>query len=301
MLPTRKIREIKETRNNKISRKKKDNTKDSIVQRGGSVENDNQDYKAPGFLRFFTQYSISALQYVVNFIKNLILTKLNITSKPGESSLELYKEVNAVLQNPEVKREFLEFLKNIVDKGLLFAEVVRPLMAKYIDLFVEIMTKMFEETGQGVVEASKDIISMMPVAGNVMTFVFLFDDIVKYFQSTLQSFMETGTGLNEIFVNAVRQLKDRDLIKVQQDTKNIVTSIQQRPAAPVVAAPVPAAPAAAPVAPAPAAAPAAPAAPAPAAPAVQIGGAYQKGGGKKRLLKLLDILKEGKRKVKNKE
>jgi hypothetical protein len=301
MLPTRKIREIKETRNNKISRKKKDNTKDSIVQRGGSVENNNQDYKAPGFLRFFTQYSISALQYVVNFIKNLILSKLNITSKPGESSLELYKEVNAVLQNPEVKREFLEFLKNIVDKGLLFAEVVRPLMAKYIDLFVEIMTKMFEETGQGVVEASKDVISMMPVAGNVMTFVFLFDDIVKYFQSTLQSFMETGTGLNEIFVNAVRQLKDRDLIKVQQDTKNIVTSIQQRPAAEVAPAPAPAAPAAA--------APAAPAAPAPAAPApapapapaVQIGGAYQKGGGKKRLLKLLDILKEGKRKVKNKE
>ena len=291
MLPTRKIREIKETRNNKISRKKKDNTKDSIVQRGGSVENDNQDYKAPGFLIFFTQYSISALQYVVNFIKNLILLKLNISSKPGESSLELYKEVNAVLQNPEVKREFLEFLKNIVDKGLLFAEVVRPLMAKYIDLFVEIMTKMFEETGQGVVEASKDVISMMPVAGNVMTFVFLFDDIVKYFQSTLQSFLETGTGLNEIFVNAVRQLKDRDLIKVQQDTKNIVTSIQQRPAAP-------AAPAAAPVA----AAPAAPVAAAPApAPAVQIGGAYQKGGGKKRLLKLLDILKEGKRKVKNKE
>jgi len=287
MLPTRKIREI---RNNKISRKKKINKEESILQRGGGVVDETKDYKAPGFLKFFTQYSISALQYVVNFIKNLILSKLNIASKPGESSLELYKEVNAVLQNPEVKREFLEFLKNIVDKGLLFAEVVRPLMAKYIDLFVEILTQIFEETGEGVVEATKDVISMMPVAGNVMTFVFLFDDIVKYFQSTLQSFLETGTGLNEIFVNAVRQLKDRDLLKVQQDTKNIVNSIQQR-TSPVAAAPVAAVAAVAPVAPVAAVAPAV--APAP-APIVQIG------GGKKRLLKLLDILKEGKRKIKSK-
>jgi len=247
MLPTRKIKEIKPKSSIRTTRKKK------YIQYGGAEVGEQNDlpmeaeavsdlqpepeqnfyqeipyYKAPGILKGLSKYSQDVISVAVNFAKNAILGQLKIQPKPGETSLELYKEVNAVLQDPKTRLEFLEFVKNMADRGLTFIQITRPLASKSVDVFVEIFEEILEESGKSIVEITKGIAGTIPVVGNVLEFIFLFDEIVKFFQSGMAAFFQTGTNTYEVIATA-RQKMDRasDLNNASPDIKQAAEEIEK--------------------------------------------------------------------------
>jgi len=251
MLPTRKIKEIKPKSSIRTTRKKK------YIQYGGAEVGEQNDlpmeaeavsdlqpepepepeqnfyqeipyYKAPGILKGLSKYSQDVISVAVNLAKNAILGQLKIQPKPGETSLELYKEVNAVLQDPKTRLEFLEFVKNMADRGLTFIQITRPLASKSVDVFVEIFEEILEESGKSIVEITKGIAGTIPVVGNVLEFIFLFDEIVKFFQSGMAAFFQTGTNTYEVIATA-RQKMDRasDLNNASPDIKQAAEEIEK--------------------------------------------------------------------------
>jgi len=245
MLPTRKIKEIKPKSSIRTTRKKK------YIQYGGAevgeqndvpmeaeTEADLQpeqnfyqeipDYKAPGILKGLSKYSQDVISVAVNLAKNAILGRLNIQPKPGETSLELYKEVNAVLQDPKTRLEFLEFVKNMADRGLTFIQVTRPLASKSVDAFVEIFEEILEESGKSMVEITKGIAGTIPGVGNVLEFIFLFDEIVKFFQSGMAAFFQTGTNTYEVIATARQKMeRAKDLNNASPDIKQAAEEIEK--------------------------------------------------------------------------
>jgi len=247
MLPTRKIREIKPKSSIRTTRKKK------YIQYGGAevgeqndipmeveaeAEADLQpeqnfyqeipDYKAPGILKGLSKYSQDVISIAVNFAKNVILGQLKIQPKSGETSLELYKEVNAVLQDPKTRIEFLEFVKNMADRGLTFIQITRPLVSKSIDAFVEIFEEILEESGKSMVEITKGVAGTVPVLGNVLEFIFLFDEIVKFFQSGMAAFFQTGTTTYEVIATARQKMgRESDLNNASPDIKQAAEEIEK--------------------------------------------------------------------------
>ena len=260
MLPTRKIREIKPNDSiKKTSRRKRymqyggevgksgqdgksgevrevieDIKVDETTPKGAHITSNYEaasyqepDYEAPGLLQGLAQYSESVISSAVNYAKNVILEQLKIQQKPGETSLDLYREVNAVLQDPQVRMEFLEFAKNIADRGLTFIEVSRPLARKSADAFVEIFKEIAEKMGRSVVKIGKDVIVEIPVAGDVLGLIFLFDDIIKFVQSGLAAFFKAGTKTNEVIASTRLKLEQaQDLNNASPDIRQAANEVQ---------------------------------------------------------------------------
>lgn len=191
-------------------------------------QEDAPDYKAPGILAGLSKYSASVILQAIEISKNAILKQLKIENKPGQSSIELYDEVNKILEDPETRLAFLNFAKNIADKGLSFIQVARPVANKSIEAVIEIFDEFGSKGGKSIVKIGKDVATEIPVVGSVMGFIFMCDDIVKFFQSGVAAIFQTGTKTNEVIVNTRSKMEGaNDLMKASPDIAEAAEDVEK--------------------------------------------------------------------------
>jgi hypothetical protein len=164
-------------------------------------------YKAPGILASLSKYSESAISTALTTAKDMVLKELKIKPKEGESSAELFAQINKVLEDPKTKADFLDFAKNIADKGLTMIQVGKPLAQQSVDAVVEIFNEIAEKGGKSVVKIGKDVAAEIPGLGSILGFFFLCDDFVKLMQSGLAAFFQIGIKAYELKVNTDVSMK----------------------------------------------------------------------------------------------
>jgi hypothetical protein len=208
MLPTRKIK-YRDPKNISSTMPMNKTLKNnySIMQYGGSetipekVEENQSDYQAPGILGGLAKYSESTLIQAITIAKDMILKRLNVQPAPGQTSAEVFQTVNEILDDPKTRLSFLDFAKSVADKGLTFIQVAKPVANRSINAVVEIFDEIAAKGGKSIVKISKDVATEIPVLGSIMGFIFMCDDIVKFVQSGISAFFQTGTKANEVVVN----------------------------------------------------------------------------------------------------
>jgi len=246
MLPNRKIKEINLQRGNKktiiqyggaegevpvaqeVSEEKEVKAEAVAAVEAIPLKEEAPDYKAPGILASLSKYSASVLLQAIAIAKSAILKQLNVETKPGQSSAELFEEVNQILEDPKTRISFLNFAKNIADKGLSFIQVARPVANKSIEAVVEIFDEIAAKGGKSVVKIGKDVATEIPVLGAVMGFIFMCDDIVKFIQSGIAAIFQTGTKANEIVVNTRSKMEGaQDLTKASPDIQESAKDVEK--------------------------------------------------------------------------
>ena len=205
---------------------------------------ESADYKAPGILASLSKYSADILLQAIGIVQSAILNQLKIEPKEGQSSVELYGEVNKILEDPETRLAFLNFAKNVADKGLSFIQVARPVANKSIEAVIEIFDEIASKGGKSIVKIGKDVSAEIPILGSILGFIFLCDDIVKFFQSGIAAFFQTGTKANEVVVNTREKMKGASNLKnaspdiaaaaadvekgLEQGKEGIISDLQKR-------------------------------------------------------------------------
>jgi hypothetical protein len=162
-----------------------------------------ESYKAPGVIASLASLSEYYITQAIDIAKNAIMSQLKIKGE-GQTSGDLYKEITDILEDPKTQEQFLELSKSVAKKGLTFIQVTRPMVEKTVDAVLEILDEIGAKGGKSMVKISKDVVSEVPILGQIIGAIFLFDDIVKFWQSLFAAMFQTGTKGNELIVEGRR-------------------------------------------------------------------------------------------------
>jgi hypothetical protein len=190
----------------------------------------------PGLYGIVTS-TIGITEYIAFFIINKITTILGIdTSGKGLNSLldEIYK----VLEDPVTRQKFLLVMGSIAEiLVVLVDELSGPLKEatlQFIDLGHEATVKL----AKSLIAASIDALGTLPVAGEIIEGVKLFDDIAKQIQSSINVFLKTFTLLTNLLganldrVDNIRTRIEGSVDKIKSQLQGLNINIPTLPGLP---------------------------------------------------------------------
>ena len=158
-----------------------------------------------------------AIQAIANFLK------IDIANKDART---IFTELNTILQDPETRKQFLEFAQNIALNADLIIESAKPVTKSIVRQFVQIFSEIAEKGGQSLIKVGKEFALSIPVIGTVIGMVFLFDDVVKMIQSSIAAGMSLLTLTNG---SAIQIKENYDNLKQGRDetTQRITDSTNE--------------------------------------------------------------------------
>ena len=170
--------------------------------------------------------TIGITEYVAFFIINKIISILGIDTS-GKDLNNLLDELYKGLENPETRQKFLLVMGSLAEiLVVLVDELSGPLKEatlQFIDLGQEATVKL----AKTFVAASIDALGVVPVAGEIIEGIKLFDDIAKQIQSSINVFLKTFTLLTNLLgasldsVNNIKTRIDGSVEKIKSQFQDI--------------------------------------------------------------------------------
>lgn len=170
--------------------------------------------------------TIGITEYVAFFIINKIITILGIDTS-GKDLNNLLDDLYKGLENPETRQKFLLVMGSLAEiLVVLVDELSGPLKEatlQFIDLGQEATVKL----AKTFVAASIDALGVVPVAGEIIEGIKLFDDIAKQIQSSINVFLKTFTLLTNLLgasldsVNNIKTRIDGSVEKIKSQFQDI--------------------------------------------------------------------------------
>ena len=141
--------------------------------------------------------TIGITEYIAFFIINKITSILGIDTS-GKDLNNLLDEIYKVLEDPVTRQKFLLVMGSIAEiLVILVDELSGPLKEatlQFIDLGHEATVKL----AKSFVSASVDALGTVPIAGELVEGIKLFDDITKQIQSSIGVFLKTFTLITNL-------------------------------------------------------------------------------------------------------
>ena len=141
--------------------------------------------------------TIGITEYIAFFIINKITSILGIDTS-GKDLNKLLDEIYKVLEDPVTRKKFLLVMGSIAEiLVILVDELSGPLKEatlQFIDLGHEATVKL----AKSLISASIDALGTVPVAGEIIEGIKLFDDITKQIQSSIGVFFKTFTLITNL-------------------------------------------------------------------------------------------------------
>ena len=197
------------------------------VANSNANNNDNNDAdiisRFPGIIGPLFNLASNATNSAANFAIQAIANFLNINIA-NKDTKTIFTELNAILQDPETRKQFLEFAQNIALNADLIIESAKPVTKSIIRQFVQIFSEIAEKGGQSLIKVGKEVALSIPVIGTVIGMVFLFDDVVKMVQSSIAAGMSLLTLTNGSAIqikenyNNLKQGRDETTQRITEST-----------------------------------------------------------------------------------
>lgn len=139
----------------------------------------------------------------------------NIVEQSGQKTAEITKNLltkfNNTLEDPELKKQLTEAIKNAGEYGSLIVDSGREPFAKAIDVVIANAPKMIAAAATGVVKAGTDVAAAVPFLGAVIELGKAANDGSK----ALSTVIESGSDMVEATSDFVNETKENFNEKLQ--------------------------------------------------------------------------------------
>lgn len=204
-----------EKRKNDLEEDKGDN---HLIQNSGLLGSVKIINKLTGFVIGTTEYI--ALLIIDSFAKTFGL------DTQGKSLNDILNMLYIVIEDPDVRDVLIKIMESFSGLLVIFIDELKEPMREVIDEMVDLGGESVEKMAKTLVSVSIDSLGAIPVAGEVIEVVRVFDTIVKQIQASVGVFLKTGvlltsfieTGLGSVlpikksiedFIAVINSFKDR--------------------------------------------------------------------------------------------
>ena len=183
--------------------------------------------------------TIGITEYIAFFIINKITSILGIDTS-GKDLNKLLDDIYKVLEDPVTRQKFLLVMGSIAEiLVILVDELSGPLKEatlQFIDLGHEATVKL----AKSLIAASIDALGTVPVAGEIIEGIKLFDDVAKQIQSSINVFLKTFTLLTNLLgasldsFDNIRTRIEGSVDKIKSQLQGINLNIPSLPSLPSI-------------------------------------------------------------------
>jgi hypothetical protein len=141
----------------------------------------------------------------INMIKNTAMKAiegtehlLGIDPSLNESPKEIIKDIEQIIENPETKKELDRIIKDIGEEATVIVDAAAPAVEEAVNKTIDIAEKSASKIGKSGVKLVLDVAGTIPIVGEVVEGVRVFDDIVKASQAGIDAgvkMVETGADV----------------------------------------------------------------------------------------------------------
>ena len=137
-------------------------------------------------------------QMGASFVIKQASSLLNISTE-GKGFNEVVDEFNKALKDPVMREKLKELAGNVAEEATIIIEATTPAIKNAFDKFITIGGEEAEKMGTIMVRTALDVLGTIPVAGEVIEGVRVFDDVVKGFQAAIDAGVKAGTTAADVF------------------------------------------------------------------------------------------------------
>ena len=197
---------------------KKNKDENALIQNSGLLGSVKIIKNLTGFVIGTTEYI--ALLVIDSFAKTFGL------DTEGKSLNDVLNMLYIVIEDPDVRDVLIKIMESLSGLLVIFIDELKEPMREIIDEMIDLGGESVEKLAKTLVTASIDVLGVIPLAGEVIEAVMVFDTIVKQIQASVGVFLKTGvlvTSFIETGLGSVLPIK-----KSVQDVIAVINSIKER-------------------------------------------------------------------------
>jgi hypothetical protein len=141
--------------------------------------------------------TIGITEYIAFFIINKITTILGIDTS-GKDLNKLLDEIYKVLEDPVTRKKFLLVMSSIAEILVILVDELSGPLKEATLIFIDLGQEATVKLAKSFVAASIDALGVVPITGEIIEGIKLFDDVAKQIQSSISVFLKTFTLLTNL-------------------------------------------------------------------------------------------------------